>query len=319
MVVEANTSVGTVGESHERDTYVTDPKIYVASCALTRAILGTENATPLRTKVQTQLENAGSIVDLVTEIVTGSPHLVLIQRSPASSSLPLILPPLQLRDNDASGSSLASVLDEETTNCADLLIGVEPGRGSAARLRARQPNGTIQMRARRSIIRLLLNHPSPVLPSFLLCASYELTREDFARRARISIPRCWLFSVLPDASKRCWVGRRRRGGNRPGRGCHIRRRSGRHHAVCHRINEDELHRFYIAAKGDFSCLLSSVKKTILWRETYNILSGQELEVWSNMVFWHGFDVNYRPCLIVRLGIACKSLSSQEKPRFLQAI
>ncbi|KAL6967485.1 hypothetical protein U1Q18_033295 [Sarracenia purpurea var. burkii] len=86
-----------------------------------------------------------------------------------------------------------------------------------------------------------------------------------------------------------------------------------------RINEDELHRFYIAAKGDFSCLLSSVKKTILWRETYNILSGQELEVWSNMVFWHGFDVNYRPCLIVRLGIACKSLSSQEKPRFLQAI
>ncbi|XP_057480654.1 uncharacterized protein LOC130767709 [Actinidia eriantha] len=86
-----------------------------------------------------------------------------------------------------------------------------------------------------------------------------------------------------------------------------------------RINEDELNSFFIAANGDFSCLLSSVKKTIRWRETYNILSGQELDMWSNVVFWHGFDVNYRPCLIVRLGLACSSLSSHERPRFLQAV
>ncbi|XP_028095852.1 uncharacterized protein LOC114295738 [Camellia sinensis] len=86
-----------------------------------------------------------------------------------------------------------------------------------------------------------------------------------------------------------------------------------------RIDEDELHRFYIAANGDFSCLLSSVKKTIRWRETYNILSGHELEMWSSMVFWHGFDVKYRPCLIVRLGLACSSLSSHERPCFLQAV
>ncbi|KAL5986174.1 hypothetical protein ACLOJK_028168 [Asimina triloba] len=45
-----------------------------------------------------------------------------------------------------------------------------------------------------------------------------------------------------------------------------------------RIDEDELHRFYTAANGDLSCLLSSVKKTIRWRETYAILSAQELEV-----------------------------------------
>lgn len=86
-----------------------------------------------------------------------------------------------------------------------------------------------------------------------------------------------------------------------------------------RINEDELYRFYIAANCDLPCLLSSVKKTILWRKTYNILSGQELEMWSNMVFWHGVDVNYRPCLIIRLGLAFSSLSSHERPRFLQAI
>ncbi|XP_059626635.1 uncharacterized protein LOC132269461 [Cornus florida] len=86
-----------------------------------------------------------------------------------------------------------------------------------------------------------------------------------------------------------------------------------------RINEDELHRFYTAANGDFSCLLSSVKKTIRWRETYNILSRQELEMWSDMVFWHGFDVQHRPCLIVRLGLACIALPSHDRPRFAQAV
>lgn len=86
-----------------------------------------------------------------------------------------------------------------------------------------------------------------------------------------------------------------------------------------RINEEELHRFYTAANGDFTCLLSSIKKTIRWRETYRILSAQELEVWSDMVFWHGFDVKHQPCLIVRLGLACVTLPSHDKPRFAQAI
>lgn len=91
------------------------------------------------------------------------------------------------------------------------------------------------------------------------------------------------------------------------------------HCVLCRINEDELHRFYIDANCDLPCLLSSVKKTILWRKTFYVLSGQELEMWSNMVFWHGVDVNCRPCLIIRLGLAVSSLSSHERPRFLQAI
>ncbi|KAF5446973.1 hypothetical protein F2P56_032565 [Juglans regia] len=86
-----------------------------------------------------------------------------------------------------------------------------------------------------------------------------------------------------------------------------------------RINEDELHRFYTAANGDFTCLLSSIKKTIHWRETYRILSVQELEIWSDMIFWHGFDVKHRPCLIVRLGLATVTLSSHDKPRFAQAV
>uniref|UniRef100_A0A3N7FHK0 CRAL-TRIO domain-containing protein n=1 Tax=Populus trichocarpa TaxID=3694 RepID=A0A3N7FHK0_POPTR len=86
-----------------------------------------------------------------------------------------------------------------------------------------------------------------------------------------------------------------------------------------RINEDELRRFYTAANGDFSCFLLSIKKTIRWRETYRILSQQELEMWSNMVFWHDHDMLNRPCLIVRLGLACTGLPSHERPRFAQAI
>ncbi|KAK6117013.1 hypothetical protein DH2020_049257 [Rehmannia glutinosa] len=86
-----------------------------------------------------------------------------------------------------------------------------------------------------------------------------------------------------------------------------------------RINKEELQRFYVAANGDLSSLLSSVKKTIRWRETYRILSGEELEMWSNMIFWHGLDVKRRPCLIIRLGLACISLPSHERPRFAQAV
>ncbi|XVF05534.1 hypothetical protein REPUB_Repub05bG0180400 [Reevesia pubescens] len=86
-----------------------------------------------------------------------------------------------------------------------------------------------------------------------------------------------------------------------------------------RINGEYLRRFYTAANGDFSVFLSSIKKTIRWRETYRILSQEELETWANMVFWHKYDVMHRPCLIVRLGLACSSLPSHDRPRFAQAV
>ncbi|KAI4334508.1 hypothetical protein L6164_019191 [Bauhinia variegata] len=86
-----------------------------------------------------------------------------------------------------------------------------------------------------------------------------------------------------------------------------------------RINEDELRRFYMASNNDFSCFLASIKKTIRWRESYRILLSEELEMWSNLVFWHGSDVMHRPCLFVRLGLACRTLASQDKPRFAQAV
>ncbi|KAL2899044.1 Sec14 cytosolic factor [Bienertia sinuspersici] len=86
-----------------------------------------------------------------------------------------------------------------------------------------------------------------------------------------------------------------------------------------RINESELRRFYLAANGDFSSLLLSIKKTIRWRETFHILSEQELEVWSHIVFWHGYDLRDRPCLIVRLGVACTRLPNHDRPRFAQAV
>ncbi|KAF6172071.1 hypothetical protein GIB67_029489 [Kingdonia uniflora] len=86
-----------------------------------------------------------------------------------------------------------------------------------------------------------------------------------------------------------------------------------------RIDEDELRRFYASANGDFSCLLSSIKNTIHWRQSYNILSAEELKIWSHLVFWHGCDVKLRPCLFIRLGLACTSLASKDKSHFAQAI
>ncbi|KAK6926942.1 CRAL-TRIO lipid binding domain, partial [Dillenia turbinata] len=86
-----------------------------------------------------------------------------------------------------------------------------------------------------------------------------------------------------------------------------------------RINDDEIRRFYVAANGDFSCLLSLIKKTIHWRETYRILTEPELETWSKVVFWHGVDVKGCPCLFIRLGVACIGLAPSDRPRFTQAV
>lgn len=86
-----------------------------------------------------------------------------------------------------------------------------------------------------------------------------------------------------------------------------------------RIDENELRRYYTATKGDLSSLLSSLKRTIRWRETYYLLSPEELEKWSTLVFWHGYDVMHRPCLIIRLGLACSNLLPHDRPRFSQAV
>ncbi|KAE9585715.1 hypothetical protein Lal_00009970 [Lupinus albus] len=86
-----------------------------------------------------------------------------------------------------------------------------------------------------------------------------------------------------------------------------------------RINDDELHRFFAASNNDFSCFLASIKKTINWRKTYRILSEEELIMWSEMIFWHGSDMMHRPCLVVRLGLACNTLTSQDRPGFAQAV
>lgn len=86
-----------------------------------------------------------------------------------------------------------------------------------------------------------------------------------------------------------------------------------------RIDEEELHRFYDTANGNFPYFLSLVKKTISWRKNYRILSEQELKMWSSMVFWHGVDKKHRLCLIVRLGLACMSVPLSDRPRFSQAV
>lgn len=86
-----------------------------------------------------------------------------------------------------------------------------------------------------------------------------------------------------------------------------------------RITEDELRRFYGTANGDFSRFLTSVKKTIRWRQNFRFLSVQELEGWSEIVFWHGRDVEGHPCLIVRLAPACSNIMPEESSRLPEVV
>lgn len=86
-----------------------------------------------------------------------------------------------------------------------------------------------------------------------------------------------------------------------------------------RITEDDLRRFYHVANGDFSSFLSSVKRTINWRQNFRFMSIQELEDWSEMVFWHGIDAKQHPCLIIRVQSACSNIMSTERSRLPEVV
>ncbi|XP_076903602.1 uncharacterized protein LOC143558707 [Bidens hawaiensis] len=88
--------------------------------------------------------------------------------------------------------------------------------------------------------------------------------------------------------------------------------------VPERITEDDLRRFYAVSEGDFALFISSVKKTIRWRQTYRLFLPQEFEAWANLVFWHGSDTMQRPCLIMRIGLAA-DLASSGQEQFVRAV
>ncbi|KAL6960738.1 hypothetical protein U1Q18_038502 [Sarracenia purpurea var. burkii] len=159
-----------------------------------------------------------------TEISAGLPPLAF--KSPASSfssSIPLAL---QVREDKASGSNRASVLDEKSTNCVDL----SSRKVCATRLRTCRPDRTTRMRA--SINPCTFNEallfapfrPS-IYPSFLRSSRFD-PQNNLVERDRICVPHCWSFSALLVASKQNWVGRRRRGESQPGCGCRVRTETG---------------------------------------------------------------------------------------------
>lgn len=86
-----------------------------------------------------------------------------------------------------------------------------------------------------------------------------------------------------------------------------------------RIGDDELERFLIASNNNVKRCAVLVKRNVRWRETFYFFPPYELENWSPLVFWHGYDVQMRPSLVVRIGWAYSILKANERPRFAQAI
>jgi hypothetical protein len=89
--------------------------------------------------------------------------------------------------------------------------------------------------------------------------------------------------------------------------------------LCHRIGDDDLERFLASTKNDIERCAMLVKRNVKWRETFYFLSPFELENFSSLLFWHGYDSAMRPSLVVRIGLAYSHLSAKERPRFIQAI
>lgn len=86
-----------------------------------------------------------------------------------------------------------------------------------------------------------------------------------------------------------------------------------------RINDDELERFLVANNGNVQRCVLLIKRTVRWRNSFYFFPPEELESWSPLVFWHGYDVQMRPSLVIRIGWAYTILKTHERPRFTQAI
>ncbi|KAL2653243.1 hypothetical protein R1flu_021371 [Riccia fluitans] len=86
-----------------------------------------------------------------------------------------------------------------------------------------------------------------------------------------------------------------------------------------RITDEELQRFLVAANGNLPKFISSIRKTVGWRQSYYFLNEQELRTWSTLIFWHNRDKMSRPVLVVRLGLAYTILPAEDRPRFCQAV
>lgn len=85
------------------------------------------------------------------------------------------------------------------------------------------------------------------------------------------------------------------------------------------MDDDELERFGVAANGDMSKFVATMKKTVQWRKTYHFLPESDLQRWSHLVFWHLHDTQGRPTLVIRLGAAYSTISPSDCPRFAQAV
>lgn len=86
-----------------------------------------------------------------------------------------------------------------------------------------------------------------------------------------------------------------------------------------RMDDDEVERFGVAANGDMSKFVATMKKTVQWRENYHFLPESDLQTWSHLIFWHLHDAQGRPILVIRLGAAYSSIAPSDRPRFAQAV
>ncbi|MCO5598281.1 hypothetical protein L7F22_052373 [Adiantum nelumboides] len=86
-----------------------------------------------------------------------------------------------------------------------------------------------------------------------------------------------------------------------------------------RIKDDELKRFLLAANNDLKKCAALIKRNVQWRETFYFFPQYEMDKWSSLVFWHGYDVQMRPSLVVRIGWAYSILRAHERPCFAQAV
>ncbi|CAI5969854.1 unnamed protein product [Closterium sp. NIES-64] len=78
-----------------------------------------------------------------------------------------------------------------------------------------------------------------------------------------------------------------------------------------RLTDDTVLRYAVPGKRHVATMVNRIRATATWRRSFHLLSPPEVlcSPWRPFGYWHGADVDGRPCLVLHIGRATKAIPS----------
>ncbi|CAI5487883.1 unnamed protein product [Closterium sp. Naga37s-1] len=85
-----------------------------------------------------------------------------------------------------------------------------------------------------------------------------------------------------------------------------------------RLTDDTVLRYAVPGKRHVATMVNRIRATATWRRSFRLLAPAEVlcSPWRPFGYWHGADVDGRPCLVLHLGRAARAIPSASHADFV---